>query len=200
MPQSQPGPGRGRKTASSTLRTPVAEAAGARIRPTGMGRDPLLDIVSSFGGRTLTGSERERGDEIGEAWQRIEYVDEFLRASDGARAEHHTRQLSKLHPNFVFSIGLLEVAACAFTQPCDLPPIGERNSHPCWFESRHIGVERRVLVNGDSPANRRDRWISNRLFGEGVISRVPSKNQRSCRVREGVFRREVVDRIGLAHV
>jgi len=76
-----------------------------------------------------TGSERQRDDEIGEARQLIESLDEFLHASDGA-AEHHTRQPSKLRPNFVFSIGLLEVAACALSQPCDLTPIGERDGHP----------------------------------------------------------------------
>src|SRR5438034_4742988 len=77
-----------------------------------------------------TGSERQRDDEIGEARQLIESLDEFLHASDGAAAEHHTRQPSKLRPNFVFSIGLLEVAACALSQPCDLTPIGERDGHP----------------------------------------------------------------------
>ena len=64
------------------------------------------------------------------ARQLIESLDEFLHASDGAAAEHHTRQPSKLRPNFVFSIGLLEVAACALSQPCDLTPIGERDGHP----------------------------------------------------------------------
>ena len=77
-----------------------------------------------------TGSERQRDGEIGETRQLIESLDEFLHASDGAAAEHHTRQPSKLRPNFVFSIGLLEVAACAFSQPCDLTPIGERDGHP----------------------------------------------------------------------
>src|SRR5919106_3428171 len=118
-----------------------------------------------------TGSECERDDEIGEARRLIESVDEFLHASYGGGAEHHTRQLSKLRPNFVFSIGLLEVAACAFSQPCDLTPIGERDGHPCWLESRHAGVERRILANSDSPADRRDRGISNRLFRESVIPR-----------------------------
>src|SRR5215470_16753378 len=147
-----------------------------------------------------TSSERQRDDEIGEPRQLIESLNEFLQASNGAGAEHHTRQLSKLRPKFVFSIGLLEVAACAFTQPCDLSPIGERDGHPCWLESRHVGVERRVLANGNFPADRRDRGISNHLFGEGVIPRVPSENQRRRRVRKRVLRREVVDRIGLAHV
>ena len=69
------------------------------------------------------------------------------------------RQLAKLRPNFVFPIGILEVAACAFSQPRDLTPIGERDGHPCWLESRHAGVERRILANSDSPAERRDRGI-----------------------------------------
>src|SRR4030095_1572497 len=38
-----------------------------------------------------TGSERQRDDEIGEARQLIEPLNEFLHASDGAGAEHHTR-------------------------------------------------------------------------------------------------------------
>src|SRR5262249_10050818 len=102
-------------------------------------------------------SERQRGDEIGEARQLIESRDGLLYASNGARAEHHTGQLSKLLPNFVFSIGLLKITACAFTQSCDLPPIREGDGHPCWLEPGHVFVERRVLANSHSPADGRDR-------------------------------------------
>src|SRR5262252_10889650 len=142
-------------------------------------------------------SERQRGDEIGEARQLIESRDELLHASNGAGAEHHTRQLSKLRPNLVFSIGLVKITASAFTQSCDLPPIREGDGHPCWLEPGHVFVECRVLANSDSPADGRDRGISNRLFGKSVITCVPSENQRRRRVRERVLRREVVDRIGL---
>src|SRR5204862_4036808 len=92
--------------------------------------------------RLLLGSwERERADEIGEVLELIESIDELLHARDGCGAERHTRQLAKLRPNFVFSIRILEVAACAFSEPRDLTPIGERDGHPCWLESRHAGVE-----------------------------------------------------------
>src|SRR5262249_55318071 len=110
--------------------------------------------------------------------------EERVEGSGGGGGGHHTRQLSKLRPNFVFSIGLLKVAACAFSQPCDPSPIGEHDGHPCWLESRHAGTERRILANGDSSADRRDRRIGNRLFGERVIPRVPSDNQRGGSVRQ----------------
>ena len=41
----------------------------------------------------------QRGDEIGEARQLIESIDELLHARDGGGAEHHTRQLAKLRPD-----------------------------------------------------------------------------------------------------
>src|SRR5437867_8149749 len=103
-----------------------------------------LELISrnlTFFARRSKRPVRQRDDEIGEVLELIESLDEFLHASDGAGAEHHTGQLSKLRPNFVFSIWVLEIAACAFSQPCDLTPIGEGEGHPCWLESRHAGVE-----------------------------------------------------------
>src|SRR5437899_10768081 len=54
--------------------------------------------------RVPTGSERQRGDEIGEVRELIESVHELLGASDRAGAQHHTRQLTKLRPDLVLSI------------------------------------------------------------------------------------------------
>jgi hypothetical protein len=69
---------------------------------------PLVLPHAALSRPTSSGLERE--DEVGEARQLIESVDELLHAGDGAGAEHHTRELTKLRPNFVLSIGILEVA------------------------------------------------------------------------------------------
>src|SRR4030095_7695716 len=97
-------------------------------------------------------------------------------------AEHHTRKFSELRSNLVVAIRFLEVAARALAQPSELTPIGERDGDPGRLESRHAGVERRILAYRHSPAEGRDRGIPDRLFGERVIARAPAETQRGRRV------------------
>src|SRR5438067_2046082 len=163
-------------------RTSIATTDHCRLR----GGELAYHDRQSSERRLSVWSQRQRGDEFGDARQIVEPVDELLHARDGAMAEHHARQLTKLHPKLVFAIRLLEVAARAFPQPCDLTPVSEGDGHARGLQARHARVERGILANRDSPANGRDRGIADRLVGERVIPRVPSNDQRRRRVRERV--------------
>jgi hypothetical protein len=93
---------------------------------------------------------------------------------------HYVRQLAKLPPDFVFAIGILEVAAGAFSQARNLTPISERDGDSCRLEAWHAGVELGIFANGDFAAERPDRGISHHVFREGVMPHGSPENQRSA--------------------
>src|SRR6059036_258872 len=139
-------------------------------------------------------------DQVAETRQVVEPVDELLHARHPARAQHHPGQLSKLLPDFGFTVGILIVAARALAEPRHLPAVAERDGDSRRLESRHGRAESGILANCDPPAKRADRGIADDVVREGAIARVAPQHQGGGGVGQRILGGEIVGRIGLAHV
>src|SRR5256712_10639926 len=95
-------------------------SSGWRNVPEGLERAPQASFIA-LGPGILP----QRFNQISQARQVVERIDEALHPRHPGRTEHQARQLAKFRPDLVFSIRILVVAAGALAQPSHLAAVGE---------------------------------------------------------------------------